>query len=76
MLIASQCPRRPRDIAEAYLLGHMTEVDAATFRRHYLGCRLCRRTLREESELIRAFRTAGRMIAVSELKVSDNGPSR
>lgn len=55
-------------IAEGYLLGDSTEADAGVFRRHCLGCAVCRRALREERELICAFRSAARMIAASELK--------
>lgn len=66
MLITSQCQRHQRDIAEAYLLGHMTRADAVVFWRHYLGCPRCRHALREERELIRAFRVAGCMIATGE----------
>lgn len=66
VLIASQCPRHPRDVAEAYLLGHITEAEGVMFRRHYLSCPRCRHALQEESEIIRALRSAGRMIAASE----------
>lgn len=68
VLIASQCPSHPQDTAEAYLLGHMPEGDAEVFRKHSLECPVCQRSLREEAKLIRAFRSAGRMIAAREMR--------
>ena len=67
MLTASQCLMHPQDTAEAYLLGHMPKADAVVFRQHCLRCTRCQHALCEERKLIRAFGSAGRMVAAREL---------
>jgi anti-sigma factor RsiW len=60
--LTSQCPIST-DAAEAYLFARLNEPDSVLLEQHLIGCDECQRVLREQRAIVRAFRSAARLIA-------------
>jgi hypothetical protein len=52
------CPVEPDEIAEAYLLGSLTEEQCTAFEDHFLGCPRCSERLQFTQDYIEAIRSA------------------
>lgn len=46
------------DVAEAYLLGHMSRQEEQSFEEHFLCCEVCASAVESAAIFIRAFRAA------------------
>jgi hypothetical protein len=55
-----QCPPLPEEVAEAYILGTLTEAQTAAFEAHFLACNHCTGVLQQVSEYVDAMRAAAR----------------
>ena len=54
------CPIDSEEIAERYAMGQLTGEDLVRFEQHLLTCSRCTKLVRQEREVIEAFKAASR----------------
>ncbi len=67
-----ECPPLPEEVAEAYILGTLTEARTAAFEAHFLACNRCAGVLQQVSEYVDAIRAAARTQRAASKTLSAN----
>ena len=52
------CPPDPFEVAEAYLLGHLSPSDSQAFEDHYIVCTACAQLVEGTNEYITGMKSA------------------
>ncbi len=55
-----ECPPQPEEVAEAYILGTLSEARTAAFEAHFLACDRCAVLLQQVSDYVDALTAAAR----------------
>ena len=61
-LESKQCPSAPDEIAEAYVMGTLTKLQAAAFEDHYVVCNSCATVLENAASYVDVMRTAAKIL--------------
>jgi hypothetical protein len=66
------CPAKPEEVAEAYMMGTLTKEQATAFEDHYVTCNRCATVLQEVAEYAGSMREAARQTEAQE--AAESGP--